>query len=291
MNVTRNLIAAILLGAACVGACGADIKTGRNADPKRWPNAENTPSSDRQGTGDLNAPRSSCFDALPNSIPTEFKQFCDNVLKPQAELKELYPRLCDEGFLVGRLKSPSCGWNGDPARMRAFMHHYAMQKDTTKDYEDVNASITHAPVPLERYMHPVRLAFENYDQFKTEGYQWVAGTREHRNLSATTWEQGIQYRFRADKVEYEIGYQGHMRLYQLTPDLFVHVNYATGDFARIAQFAQVMLYSRQSDQSTLAIKIEHRRVTSQGLYDLAKRSAADMAKDVMEKGYKNAIKP
>jgi hypothetical protein len=286
------IVTAVAVAVAGHAGCRPAIDTGRNADPSRWPQSDDAtdPANSAPNEG-LRTPGSPCFASKSPQLPSELKQLCENVIKPQQELTQLYTELCIQGHLVGLLKSPRCGWDGNPGHIRSFMHHYFMQKDTSKDYEDINSSITHAPVTLDKYLRPVQLAFENYEQFRSEGYQWVAGTREHRNLSGTTWVEGINYRFRADKVEYEVGYQGRMQLYKLTPDLYVHINYATGDFARITHFAQIMLYSRQSDQSTLALKLEHRRVASQGLYDLAKRSAAEMARDVMEKGYKNAIKP
>ena len=291
MNFAKIIQLISIIASLLLCTCGAQIKTGRNSDPAKWPESAKTPVTEAPALGDDQGGTTSCFDVKARSIPQDIATFCADAIKPQAVFKELYPLLCEQGFLTGLLKTPSCGWDGTPSRIKSYIHHYYIQKDTTKDYEDINATITHTPVPLERFMRPVRLAFENYEQFKSEGYQWINGTREHKNLSGTNWEQGVNYRFRADKVEYEIGYQGTMKLYQLSPDLFAHINYATGDYARIADFAQIILYSRQADNTALTLKLEHRRVASQGLYDLAKRSAGELARDVMEKGYKNAIKP
>ena len=275
-------------------SCGNETNTGRNADPAKWPTApqnnseQNSEQNENPGRGSANQ---SCFESTTREIPDAIAKICAENIQPEPAYKGLYPIICEQGKVIASFNRPSCGWDGNLQTINRYIHHYYVQPDKTQDYEDLHASFVHAPVPLQKYMFAVRLAFENFDEFKRLGYQWVAGTREHRNLSGTTWEQGVNYRFRVEKEQYDIGYQGYNKLYQISPTLFMHLNHATGDFARIAAFAQIVFYQEQADGSTVSFKIEHRRVSSHGFYDLAKKTSAETVRDVMEKGYRNATKP
>jgi hypothetical protein len=266
-------------------ACGPRIDTGRNHDPSQWPV---TPPESESGNA---RGSSSCFESTPSSIPSELQALCTAELKSNAVFAKIAPILCDQGKMLTAINNPSCGWDGSPRNMNNYLHRFYTEKDTTKDYEDVAASIVHAPVSADRYTRPISLAFENYEEFKRQGFQWTAGTREIKNLSSTKWEQGIQYRFRADKDVYEVGYQGQTKRYQLSPTLSAQINYATGDFERITKFAQVVLFSEQPDHSTLALRLENRAVSSQGLFERAKKSALELDYEALEKGYRNATTP
>lgn len=272
---------------AITGACGAKVDTGRNADPSKWPNAQNTPDQ----TTATDSLRSKCFLSKADMIPQEFKDLCDRELSTNDAFKDLVPILCDSGHLLAAMDTPECGWNGNASSPKIkFVHRYYMQKDTSQDYEDITSSIIRTPVSLTSYTDVVRLAFENFDEFKNRGYQWTSGTRENRNLSGTKWEDGINYRFRADKESYEVGYQGLVKYIQLTPTLAVHINRATGDYERIKKFAQIVIYRELPDQSTLTMRLEHRKTQSSGLFEIAKKSALDLDFEAMEKGYSNATK-
>ena len=100
----------------------------------------------------------------------------------------------------------------------------------------------------------------------------------------------IRDRFRAFKELYDIGYQGTNTLYRLGPDTYLHLNYATGDYVRIMEFAQIVIYRGNPDGTATSVKLEHRKVKSQGLYDRAKKSGFEMTRELMEKGVKNATK-
>lgn len=268
-------------------ACGQKVDTGRNNDPSTWPRQN---SQDEQGKAP-SALRSECFLQKSEALPQELKTVCDNELRPLPEFKELVAVICDSGHLLSALDKPHCGWDGAASNAKTrYIHRFFTQKDTSQDYEDVTSSIIRTPVTLAKYTSVVKLAFENYDEFKRQGYQWTSGTRENRNLSSTTWDEGVRYRFRADKDVYEVGYEGQIKYIQLTPTLGMHFNRATGDFERIKKFAQVVLYSQLPDQSTLTIRLEHRQTQSSGLFDLAKKSALELDFEAMEKGFSNATK-
>ncbi len=278
-------------------ACGTKVDTGRNGQPivaekTATPSNPDAPDLNNPGSPDVVAsPSGSCLKKTTSTIPEELVKLCADSIKSEPGFKDLHPILCEKGHLIAILNRPNCGWDGTPSTMKQFMVHYSMNTDPALDYEDVNASALHVPVTVDKVLRGVRLAFENYPEFKLQGYQWIEGTREQRNLTGKTWEDGVEYRFRADKGLYEIGYQGVNKLYQLSPTLFVHLNRATGDFERIAEFSQIVLYQQQSDNSTLVLKLEHRRIKSTGLYTLAKKSAAELLSDLMKKGYTNATKP
>ena len=267
-------------------ACGPRVNTGRNDDPASWRTDEESPSR-----GSDSSSNQACFESTLTSIPAEIQSLCSDAIKGIAELSNLYPILCEQGKMLTALNQPTCGWDGAPQTMNNFLHRFYTEKDTTKDYEDITASIVHAPASADRYKLPVRLAYENFDEFKRQGYQWTAGTRENKNISGTTWEQGIQYRFRADKDVYEVGYQGYTKLFTLSPTMSAQLNHATGDFERIKKFAQIVLYSEQPDHSTLILRLENRAVSSQGLFERAKKTALELDREAMEKGFKNATKP
>lgn len=285
---------------ALLSNCGNKIDTGRNSDPSQWPSptatGSNTGEANPEGTngnttGERGTLTSRCFELKTTKIPTEIAKICADNIKPVAELKELYPLICEQGYLISLLQKPECGWDGTPATMKRHTHHYSVQTDPAKDYEDVHATITHAPVSVSKYLVAPRLAYENFDEFKRLGFQWMAGTKEQKNLSGTTWENGVVYSFRADKGEYELGYKGTSKLYQLSSTLYAVLNYANGDFARIAAYSQIIFYQEQPDHTTISVSLAHRRISSPGLYDIAKKSCAEQLKDMFEKGYKNAIKP
>ena len=286
-----NSLAAIML----LANCGNKIDTGRNSDPTKWPSRGDGNSSangtDQQSDGGRGTSVNSCFAIKSSAIPAEISNFCASEIKPIKELNELHSIMCEQGYLVSLLRKPGCGWDGNPQTMKRYAHHYSVQTDHSKDYEDVNATIIHAPVPLSKYLMAPRLAYEDFDEFKRQGFQWMAGTKEQKNLSGTTMENGIHYSFRADKGQYELAYHGIAKTFQLTPTLSVLLNYGNSDFARIAAFSQIVFYQEQADHSTLSVRLEHRRISSQGLYDLAKKSCAEQLKDMFEKGYKNAVKP
>ena len=273
--------------AATILACDPRVDTGRNADPGAWPTG---PAGDDQGTrGD--GLRATCFLTGPENFPEALKQICDTELRPTPEFSELAPILCDSGHLLNAIDKPQCGWDGQSqSPKKRFIHRFFTQKDKTQDYEDITSSIIHTPVTMATYTNMIRLAFENFDEFQRQGYQWASGTRENRNLSGTKWEDGVSYRFRADKDVYEVGYEGRIRYYQLTPTLGIHLNRAVGDFERIKKFAQIGIYSQLPDNTTLTIRLEHRQISSNGLFDLAKKSALELDYEAMEKGYNNATK-
>jgi hypothetical protein len=268
-------------------ACDPNVDTGRNADPGAWPSA---PSGDDQ-TMNSGGMRGTCFLTPPENFPDEIKKLCDRELRGTTEFSELVPILCDSGYLLNAIDKPECGWGGQSSNSKShYIHRYFTQKDKTQDYEDVTSSIIHTPVTMETYTNMIRMAFENFDAFLRRGYQWASGTRENRNLSGTKWEEGVNYRFRADKDVYEVGYEGRIRYFQLTPSLGMHINRATGDFERIKKFAQIVIYSELPDRTTITIRLENRQIQSSGLFDLAKKSALELDFEAMEKGYANATK-
>lgn len=285
-------LASIITATFALSACGSKIDTGRNADPTLWPkSSEETDTTETKPPGSqpgLNG--TNCFDAATTEIPETITKLCQEHLKPEPAFEKLYPIICEQGKVIAAFDHPECGWDGNPTSIRRHYHHYYEQKDKTLDYEDIHASFVTVPAPSAKFMGAVRLVFENYDEFKRQGFQWVAGTREHRNLSGTKWEEGIRYRFRADKEAFEIGYQGFNKLYQLGPNLWVHLNHATGDFARITHFSQVVFYRQHPDQTSSSFKLEHRKIRSQGYYDIARKSGSELITDVMQKGYRNATK-
>ncbi len=283
-NLPKLLMLTVLTGLL---SCGPKTTTGRNADPSQWPEDPSTQSGGQESK-ELS---SRCFQKAASKIPPSLQTLCENEIKNNPAFSKLHAVLCIDKKLISSLSDASCGWDGNPESLNRFIHVYEMESDKQKDYQDVHASIISVPVAIERFMKPLRLAFENYDEFKSQGFQWLSGTREHRNLSGTTWEQGVRYRFRANKDLYDIGYQGTNTLYTLDENTFVHLNYATDDFARILSFSQVVIYQSLPNDKGIAIKLEYRKVSSQGLYDRAKKSAMDMARELMEKGYRNATKP
>jgi hypothetical protein len=281
-----NIIACAAL-TVTIAACDPQVDTGRNSDPGAWPTG---PAGQDQNT-ETSGMRATCFLSGPENFPDEIKNLCDSELRATDEFSSLVPVLCDSGYLLNALDKPQCGWDGQSqSPKKRFIHRFFTQKDKSQDYEDITSSIIHTPVTIGTYTNPIRLAFENFDEFQRQGYQWASGTRENRNLSATKWEDGLSYRFRADKDAYEVGYEGRIRYYQLTPTLGIHLNRAVGDFERIKKFAQIVLYSQLPDSTTLTIRLEHRQISSSGLFDLAKKSALDLDYEAMEKGYANATK-
>jgi hypothetical protein len=268
-------------------SCGPKTNTGRNADPSQWP-MDPSAQADGQESKELST---RCFQKAASALPPSLQTLCENDIKTNPAFSKLHSVLCADKKLISSLSDTSCGWDGNASTLNRYIHVYEMESDKQKDYEDVHASIVKVPVAIERFMKPLRLAFENYDEFKSQGFQWLSGTREHRNLSGTTWEQGIKYRFRANKDLYDIGYQGTNTLYTLDENTFIHLNYATDDFARIISFSQLVIYQSRPNNTGITIKLEHRKVSSQGLYDRAKKSAMEMTRELMEKGYKNATKP
>lgn len=288
-----NALATLLvLSLSLTCSCGAKTNTGRNADSSQWPldPDESVIDGAGRGTGPANDRAVNCFETSSKDIPQSLRALCESEIKPNPSFSKLHQILCVEGKLFPSLNKPSCGWDGSLPTINNHLYYYEMEKDTHKDYQDVHASILHIPVPVKKFMIPFRLAFEDFDQFKAQGYQWVSGTREHRNLSGTTWEQGVNYRFRANKELYDIGYQGSTKLFELGPNTYAHINFATGDFARILEFAQIVIYSAQPDNSTVTIKLEHRKVSSPGLYERAKKTGLELTRELMEKGFKNATK-
>ncbi len=288
-NVLRLLI---VITMPLTLACGAKTNTGRNADSSQWPKDPDADVIDGIGRGGTspNGRAANCFEQSSREAPESLRTLCDHEIKSNPAFNKLHNVLCVEGKLFSSLNKPTCGWNGTMATINHHIYYYEMEQDTQKDYQDMHASILRVQVPVTKVMIPFRLAFENFEQFKAQGFQWVSGTREHRNLSATTWEQGINYRFRANKELYDIGYQGTTKLYDLGSNTFAHLNFATGDFARILEFAQIVIYKGQADGSTMTIKLEHRKVSSQGLYDRAKKTGLELTRELMEKGFKNATK-
>ena len=289
--IFNNLITLTLLSVSMMLSCGAQTKTGRNADPSQWPfdpTAEDSGAG--QGPGTSNELAATCFERKSRDIPEGLGRLCENEIKTNPAFARLHKILCEDRQIFSALTVTKCGWNGAASTINQHIHYYEVEQDIQKDYEDVHGSIVYVPVPIEKFMSPFRLAFENFDKFKADGFQWVAGTREHRNLSGTKWEEGINYRFRANKDLYDIGYQGNIRLYDLGPDTYAHLNYATGDLARILEFAQIVIYKRQPNNTTMSIKLEHRKVSSQGLFDRAKKTSHELTREIMEKGLKNAEK-
>lgn len=285
-NLSKSLM---VIAVAAVTACGAKTDTGRNANPELWPGDGSGQTPGITGSTDSEL-ASKCFQKSAAKAPDGLKILCDNEIGGNPAFAKLHKILCADNKMIAALSEPSCGWSGAASTLNQHLYFFEMEPDKQKNYQDVHASIVHVPVSVDRFMHPLRIAFENYDEFKAQGYQWLAGTREHRNLSGTKWEQGIQYRFRANKDLYDIGYQGSNTLYQVDQDTFLHLNYATGDYARIVSFAQIVLYKKLPDNTALSVKLEHREVSSQGLYDRAKKTGLEMTRELMEKGYRNATK-
>ncbi len=295
-TTTRSLFIAFISSVVLAASCGTTINTGRNATPVKQPvdQAETPEQSSEQSPSGPNAESGQvtpCFSRTTKNIPENLVKLCNETIKPDASYKELYPIVCEQGRLVAILNSPKCGWDGSPSTLKRFKTFYSMSTDPTLNYEDVNSTVIHAPAPIGNVLKSFRLAFENFPEFKLQGYQWIDGTREQRNLTGKTWEQGVEYRFRADKGLYEIGYQGVNQLYQISPTLFVQLNRATGDYERVAAFSQMAMYQQLADNTTMIIKLEHRTINSPGLYNLAKVSASELLVDFMKKGYANAIKP
>jgi hypothetical protein len=291
VSVSALFLSALFLSALFLAACGSRIDTGRNGIPVAQPVDQSESPEQTNGPNVVPGQVVPCFKRTTKDIPENLAKLCSETIKPNASYKELYPILCEEGRLVAILNSPKCGWDGTPSTLKRFKTLYSMSTDPTQNYDDIHSTVIHAPVPLANVLKSFRLAFENYPEFKLQGYQWIEGTREQRNLTGKTWEQGVEYRFRADKGLYEIGYQGINQLYQMSPTLFVHLNRATGDYERVAAFSQIAMYHQLADNTTMIIKLEHRTITSTGLYNIAKVNASELLVDFMKKGYSNAIKP
>lgn len=284
--IKKNFILS-LFTLSIFASCTPQIDTGRNADPETWPNR----SQGDEDITDSGGLRSACFLTPPETVITEIKSLCDHEIRAHQEFSDLAPILCESGYLLNAIDKPQCGWDGQSqAPKKQFIHRYFTQQDRSKDYEDITSSIIRTPVSIETYTRVIKMAFENFDEFLRQGYQWASGTRENRNLSGTKWEDGVSYRFRADKDVYEVGYEGRIRYYQLTPTLGIHLNRAVGDFERIKKFSQIGIYSQLPDNTTLTIRLEHRQISSNGLFDLAKKSALELDYEAMEKGYANATK-
>jgi hypothetical protein len=284
--MTATALATVILS---ISGCGTKINTGRNSDPGNWPKGTSNP-TDTGDSGNGGTPTQGCFSLQVTELDPAIKTFCAEHINKQPELASLAGIICEKKLLTGLLKKTGCGWTGDKAKVMGYVHRFDIQTDRSKDYEDIVGSATHAPVTPEKFATPIMLAFENYAEFKSKGFQWVDGTREMTNQSGGTALSGLTYRFRAEKPEYEVGYKGRVQFYQLTPDLIAHINVATGDYARIIAFEQIAFYQRLPDQTTMTVRLEHRKVSSQGLFDLAKRSATEMSRDTMEKGFSNATK-
>jgi hypothetical protein len=278
-----------MASAMTFNSCGNKVNTGRNGDPSRWPSNSANSENPQNGTSQRGS-SSTCFTMQVAELDPAIQSFCEQKAVNHPVLTKIAPYICQKKVLTGLLKKPECGWNGDASKVTSYIYRYDMQTDKTQDFEDIVGYAIHSPTTPEATALPTSLAYQAYDEFKAKGYQWSDGTREILNLNHGNIESGVDYRYRADKSEYEIGFQGHAQLIQLTPDLLAHINYATSDFARILAFEQIVLYQRLPDKTAMTVRIEHRKVASKGLFDIAKKNTMEMSKDTMLKGYSNANK-
>lgn len=279
-------------------SCGATVETGKNNDPGKWPQPPLSPTSDIEGqtpeTED-DAPgttvtsgtalSTSCFRSESTELPTKLHTMCDGVLKADPKLVKVHYYLCVKKFLVNALDVSACGWRGDAKNIINYTKVYEREPESSgKNYEDVHATIISPQVPATKFIEFVRLAFENYKEFKNRGYFWLAGTRENTNLNQGTLESGVRYRFRLEKDAYELGYAGHIKLIPLDENTWIQVNVADSDFVRVQHLAQVTLIKRQPDNTVVVAKLEHKIVDSSGgLYNRAWKGAIEVMKDLMIK--------
>ncbi|MCX6126124.1 MAG: hypothetical protein NTV34_15440 [Proteobacteria bacterium] len=204
-------------------ACGARVDTGRNQNPNEWPRDEG---SNQNGPGTISSPTSgrspnespetngspiagSCFRTEASVLMPALQKLCDENIKINPLLAKIHEYLCVKKFLLSALHQKSCGWHGDPTSLMRHISIYEREPETSgRDYEDVHATILNPPVAAPVYLNFMRLAFENYSEFKRQGFQWISGTRESTNLNQGTLESGVKYKFRVDREAYELGYSG-----------------------------------------------------------------------------------
>ena len=291
---TQSLIFILNVGMLALLACNPTVKSGRNSDPSKWP--EENPdeatdvSDDGQPVVNPDRPAASCFQTSSDSLPVVLESLCEDDLASHPAFAEMRKIICERRFLINSFDRADCGWPGAPVSKSPYIHMYYVQRDRSLDYEDVHVSTAYVKVDVEKMVGANRLAFEDFASFKRRGLQWVAGTREQSNLSGTSWDQGLSYRFRVEKELYEIGYDGFTKLHKLGPGFYVHVNHATGNFARMGLMGQVVFYKGLADGGTISVKLEHRKMDSRGLYDFARKNGIELIYEMMDKGGANALK-
>lgn len=244
-----------------------------------------------QGPNGGNLVNVECFTSQAQELPAAVAKVCDEQIKPNPLLAKIYTYACEKKYLVSAINQASCGWEGDESNINQFMHVYERESEASgKDYYDVHATALHLPTSVDKTTHFIRLVFENYAQFKAEGFQWLSGTRENSNLNNGTFDNGVQFRFRLDKDIYELGYSGHVQIFKIDDKTWMQVMYADKDFVRVKNIAQVTYYHELADGTTMAFKLEHKSVESKGLYRRAWQGAIEIAQDLMKKSMFNATK-
>jgi hypothetical protein len=283
----RIAIFIVLLG---VTGCGVKVDTGRNSS-NELTSPEGRPDSPSDGDSDTSPAISSCFTTSSDSLDAPLQHICDTVIGANPKLSKINEYLCQKKYLLNALSNKSCGWAGDPSVMMKHVKTYERVPEASgQNYEDIHASILLLPKPARFVIGFVSLAFENYAEFKQQNFKWIPGTRESINLNSGTMATGVAFKFRIDRdASYELGYKGHIQIYQLSDKQWIHVMYATDDFVRVTQFAQVALYSEQDDKSVIVVKLEHRGIDSSGgLYNRVWQGAVDLVKDFMNMCWNNS---
>ena len=305
------LISLVLIGSITAFSCGPKIDTGRNENPNQWQNGDsnNTGADPHSGSGESDSgnsegndkpgahpsgnqvTKSSCFKTTSKDLSVNLKKICSEYIQPNSFLSKVSQYICVDGYLTPALTQPKCGWQGNAANIEQFIHVYEREPETSgNDYEDIHATMVHAPVSASKFLEFVRLAFEDYAGFKARGFQWISGTRDTINLNAGKFDSGILYRFLVDTASYDLAYSGRIQLFQIDEKTWLHVNYADHDFKRVKLFEQAVFYHDVGDGSSLILKFEHKAVESKGLYRIARNASTDMMQDFMKKSWSNALK-
>lgn len=292
-------------------ACGPKIDTGRNEHPRD--NTEGVAAGPDQGSDNPggsggngggnpsngagnngnggNLTGVACFTAETKALPASLVQICRDYIQPNPLLAKIYEGVCVKGLFLASMDHPGCGWEGDQAKIKNFIYTYEREPESSgKDYEDVHATIIHLPVPAAKAIAFVRLVFEDFNQFKAEGYKWIAGTRESTNQNGGKLETGVIYKFRVDKDVYELGYSGRIQIFQIDSKTWLHVNYADRNFTRVKGIEQSTIYHDLPDGTSMMLKFEHKSIESKGLYRRAWAGAIELAEDLMTKCWSNSIK-
>ena len=279
-------------------SCQPKIDTGRNDSPQTWPaddsqindDGQQSPSDNPQQNGNqaVSLHAGGCFDRTTATLAPDVKSFCDNQLSGNPLFSNLHNHICKQGHLVAVLGHGECGWNGSLATMMRYIHVYSREPQTTgKNYNDIHATISNPKVSAAEYMRVIRLAFEDYNALLAQGKKWIPGTTEQTNLNHGNSDTGVDYRFRIDRDVYTLGYNAHFQMYKLSDHLWVHLNYATGEFVRVTKFVQVTFYQELADGTVQVMKIEDKEIESQGLYVAARSGSNELMKDFFIMAWKN----
>ena len=318
-----SLLASVLL----LANCGAQIDTGRNNKPDQWPsessdqknkkadsqeptsNAGNTNAGPGNGKATPNSSGStgtpttraktpgnsapsgaSCFDLTTSTPQSGVQAFCDNTLKPNPILNNIYDHLCTQGHLIAVLDQSGCAYNGSSGNVMSYIHVYFREPETSgKDYEDIHATISNPPIPASKARGIIQLAFEDYAAFKAQGKKWVGGTVEQVNLNHSSVDSGLDYHYLVDQGQYQLGYNAHIQTYQINDRLWAHVNYATGNFKLLTKFAQITMFEQLPNGTTLMMKIEDKTIglENPSLYRRAMSGSNDLMKEFFVTMWKN----